>query len=72
MQAWRTPVEINCAAALEIEGGNLQGATVQTVKIGGGGLEGWCTLVGYEEHGNLIGPCPSCRRTLPLLGISSG
>jgi hypothetical protein len=64
--------EINCAAAVEGDELDLQGARVQTVKIGGGGWKDGAPMWGYEEHGDLIGPCPSCQRTLPLLGVSSG
>ncbi|MYS20299.1 intein C-terminal splicing region/RHS repeat-associated core domain-containing protein [Streptomyces sp. DvalAA-14] len=64
--------EINCAAALENDSIELRGATVQTVKIGGGGWKDGGPMWSYEEHGDLLGPCPSCQRTLPLLGIGTG
>ncbi|MCS0637856.1 LamG domain-containing protein [Streptomyces sp. LP05-1] len=57
--------EIGCAIQLEKAGIPLEGATFQSVKIGGGGRGNSFPI---EDHGELIAPCPACQRFLPLIG----
>ncbi|MFJ4691674.1 polymorphic toxin-type HINT domain-containing protein [Streptomyces sp. NPDC088766] len=56
--------EVGCAVQLE-NFQALEGATFQSVKIGGGARGNAFPL---DEHGELLGPCPACTRFLPLIG----
>ncbi|WP_236567814.1 RHS repeat-associated core domain-containing protein [Nocardiopsis sp. FR6] len=57
--------EVGCAAQLESMGVPLEGATFQSVRIGGGARG---NSFGYDDHLTSIDPCPACRRFLPLIG----
>ncbi|MEV4110409.1 polymorphic toxin-type HINT domain-containing protein [Nonomuraea sp. NPDC049695] len=57
--------EVGCAILFEEADIPLDGATFQSVRIGGGARGNSYPL---EEHGTLIGPCPACQRFLPLIG----
>ncbi|MFF3068611.1 RHS repeat-associated core domain-containing protein [Kitasatospora sp. NPDC057936] len=57
--------EVGCAIKFEANGIPLAGSTFQSVKIGGGGRGNSFPLL---EHGELIGPCPACKRFLQVIG----
>ncbi|MET9438116.1 polymorphic toxin-type HINT domain-containing protein [Streptomyces sp. NPDC006551] len=57
--------EVGCAIQFESAGIPLEGATFQSVRIGGGGRGNSFPI---ENHGELIAPCPACQRFLPQIG----
>ncbi|MEU3049640.1 RHS repeat-associated core domain-containing protein [Streptomyces sp. NPDC006984] len=57
--------EVGCAIQFESAEIPLEGATFQSVKIGGGGRGNSFPI---EDHGELIAPCPACQRFLPQIG----
>ncbi|MEU0909906.1 hypothetical protein, partial [Streptomyces althioticus] len=57
--------EVGCAIQFESAGIPLEGATFQSVRIGGGGRGNSFPI---EDHGELIAPCPACQRFLPQIG----
>ncbi|MFE7133143.1 polymorphic toxin-type HINT domain-containing protein, partial [Streptomyces sp. NPDC057638] len=57
--------EVGCAIKFEEAKIPLDGATYQSVVIGGGGRG---KVFPMEAHGELLDPCPACRRFLPLIG----
>lgn len=57
--------EVGCAIQFESAGIPLEGATFQSVRIGGGGRGNSFPI---EDQGELIAPCPACQRFLPQIG----